>query len=390
VVEAAIVLAAFLGHFSIAVWLFNRLHAVPWPVGLIKSLDKLIVLGAAAISVLFVVRWIVTGHLLLPPASGEVPADQWLWLGYAAVCWLAAVAVLPLWLIPKLRESKPAALLANDTRMVDVVERVGYAPLNGRKTKLLARVPGNQALQIAVQQKTLQLARLPPELKGLTIAHLSDLHMTGHLGPEFYEVVVEETNDLLPDLIAITGDILEKECCLAWGPKLLARLKARYGVYFIFGNHEMRLKDAAALRKALVDAGLIDLGSKSLSVSIRNIEVLLAGNELPWFGNAPPIQNPKSEIRNPHFRILLSHTPDQLPWAKNNGFDLVLAGHNHGGQIRLPYLGALITPSKYGWRYAGGLYHEPPTLLHVSRGLSGDHCLRLNCPPELALLTLTS
>jgi predicted MPP superfamily phosphohydrolase len=68
----------------------------------------------------------------------------------------------------------------------------------------------------------------------------------------------------------------------------------------------------------------------------------------------------------------------------------MLAGHNHGGQIRLPYLGALISPSHYGWRYAGGLYHEPPTLLHVSRGVAGDHCLRLNCPPELALLTLTS
>ena len=68
----------------------------------------------------------------------------------------------------------------------------------------------------------------------------------------------------------------------------------------------------------------------------------------------------------------------------------MLAGHNHGGQIRLPYLGALITPSRYGCRYAGGLYHEPPTLLHVSRGLAGTHLIRLNCPPELALLTLKS
>ena len=68
----------------------------------------------------------------------------------------------------------------------------------------------------------------------------------------------------------------------------------------------------------------------------------------------------------------------------------MLAGHNHGGQIRLPYLGALITPSRYGFRYAGGVYFEPPTLLHVSRGLAGTHPIRLNCPPELALLVLQS
>jgi uncharacterized protein len=99
---------------------------------------------------------------------------------------------------------------------------------------------------------------------------------------------------------------------------------------------------------------------------------------------------PHSEFRTPHFRLLLSHTPDQFPWARSNNFDLMLAGHNHGGQIRLPYLGALITPSLYGFRYAGGVYFEPPTLLHVSRGLAGIHPIRLNCPPELALLVLKS
>jgi predicted MPP superfamily phosphohydrolase len=150
----------------------------------------------------------------------------------------------------------------------------------------------------------------------------------------------------------------------------------------------MRLKDAAALRQALVASGLIDLGSRCEAITIRGTEILLAGNELPWFGVAPSPPPPLAP--SPPLRVLLSHTPDQLPWARANAFDLMLAGHNHGGQIRLPYLGALITPSRFGWRYAGGLYHEPPTLLHVTRGLAGDHCLRLNCPPELALLVLTN
>ena len=97
------------------------------------------------------------------------------------------------------------------------------------------------------------------------------------------------------------------------------------------------------------------------------------------------------KIRNPQsaFRILLSHSPDQLPFAQAHSCDLMLAGHTHGGQIRLPWLGALISPSWYGWRYAGGTYHVPPTLMHVSRGLSGKQPIRLNCPPEIALLVLT-
>jgi predicted MPP superfamily phosphohydrolase len=388
ILDAALALAAFLGHFSLAVWLFNRLHAVPWPVRLIKVLDKLIILVAAIVCLVFLIRWIVTGQAFLVSPSAEPPSDRWLWLAYAVLCWVAAIAVLPLWLIPKLRERLPAALVKHESSTIDVARHLGFRPIHGLKTRILASLPGNQFLQVAVERKTLRLERLPASLNGLTIAHLSDLHMTGHLGPEFYELVVAKTNALQPDLIVVTGDILEKERCLPWGPAILSRLEARHGKYFIFGNHEMRLKDAAALRQALTSAGLIDLGSRHETITIHGTEILFAGNERPWFGSLPilpPIRNPQSAIR-----ILLSHSPDQLPWARANAFDLMLAGHNHGGQIRLPYLGALITPSWYGWRYAGGLYHEPPTVLHVSRGLAGDHCLRLNCPPELALLTLMS
>src|SRR5262245_35784298 len=123
-------------------------------------------------------------------------------------------------------------------------------------------------------------------------------------------------------------------------------------------------------------------------LEINGVSVLLSGNELPWFGAAPV--TPHSALRSPYLKILLSHTPDQLPWARQNGFDLMLAGHNHGGQIRLPHLGALIAPSPFGFRSPGGLYLEPPTLLHVSRGLGGIHLIRVNCPPELALLVLES
>jgi len=398
--EAALAVAAFIGHFSLAVWLFNRLHAFALPRLAIKISEKVLLLAAALLVVAFGVSWLATGHL---------PIQHRVLLSYAIVCWFAAAATLPLWLIPKLLERPADALAANDTRVVDVAKRLGFPPVHGAEFRLWSRFPGNQMLLLAVQEKTLRLPNLPRELTGLRIAHLSDLHITGHVGREFYDVIVDETNALAPDLVVITGDILEKAACLPWIAQTLGRVTARQGKFFILGNHEKRLPDVAPLRAALRDCGFTDLGSRCELASINGVQVLWAGNELPWFGTAPDlnaaVQNSEFRIQNSEFerrpsapspkprapvlRILLSHSPDQLPWAKANDFDLMLAGHNHGGQIRLPYLGALIAPSCYGYRYAGGLYFEPPTLLHVSRGLGGIHPIRLNCPPELALLILT-
>ena len=91
---------------------------------------------------------------------------------------------------------------------------------------------------------------------------------------------------------------------------------------------------------------------------------------------------------NPVLRILLSHSPDQLAWAREQGFQLMLAGHNHGGQIRLPMIGPIVTPSLHGVKYASGVFDESPTVMHVSRGISGDQPLRWNCPPELTRVVL--
>lgn len=374
--DLAWALAAIGGHFALVVFVYNRLHALAWPRRTIKVADRLLLSSACVLALIF---------LLGGPAWFSAP--------YQIAGWLMAVFIVPCWLIPKLRERRPAALLSNDTAHSDVANRLGFAPVHGAEARWLASFPRNQLLQIAVQQKTLQLQELPPELDGLTIAHLSDLHMTGKLGREFYDVIVDETNALNADLVVITGDILENEKCLPWIMPTLGRLRARCGRFFILGNHELKLKNVQPLRDALGAAGLVDLGGRCIPLTINRAPVEMAGNELPWFGTAPALPALSTESPGPSrrpFRILLSHTPDQLPWAQQHGFQLMLAGHNHGGQIRLPYLGALITPSRYGSRYAGGLYDEPPTLMHVSRGLGSARPIRLNCPPELALLILRS
>jgi predicted MPP superfamily phosphohydrolase len=158
----------------------------------------------------------------------------------------------------------------------------------------------------------------------------------------------------------------------------------------VLGNHDKRMPDVGRVRQLLNETGLEDLGGRCSQAQWQGCRVLLAGNERPWF---PAVSDDllKQTMSLPGatpFRLLVSHSPDQFRWARRHGFDLMLAGHNHGGQMRFPLLGPLVSPSLYGTRYSGGVYYEPPTLLHVSRGISGEHPLRWNCPPELAQLKL--
>jgi predicted MPP superfamily phosphohydrolase len=279
--------------------------------------------------------------------------------------------------------------VTNDTEYADVARELGHAPVGKWSTRLAAALPGNEICRLAMPVKTLRMASLPPELDGLSIVHLSDLHFTGQMSREYFDYVIDRANDMQGDLVVVTGDIVDKEACLDWIPATLGRLQAKHGVYFILGNHDRRIRDTARLRKILTGCGLVDVGGRAVGIEVPGGEIHLAGNELPWFPLRADNDRFKPQAREASvFRVLLAHTPDQYLWARDRNYHLMLAGHCHGGQIRLPLLGPIVSPSRYGARYASGLFFETPTLLHVSRGLSGTHPLRYNCQPELAKLVL--
>jgi predicted MPP superfamily phosphohydrolase len=243
-------------------------------------------------------------------------------------------------------------------------------------------------LQLCVQEKQLLIPRLSPRHEGLRIAHITDLHMSGRVGLSYFEQMVQAANRCDADLVAITGDIVEREKCVDWIMKTLGQLRARCGVYYVLGNHDRNVKKAR-LKTALAEAGLIYLGGDCREVTVNEAPLILAGNELPWFKPAPDLSvcAPGDQSGQP-LRILLAHTPDQFEWAQANGFDLMLAGHLHGGQVRLPLFGALMSPSKFGVRYASGVFVAGNTVMHVSRGVGCMTPLRINCRPEIALLEL--
>jgi len=280
-------------------------------------------------------------------------------------------------------------VLANHTTGVDLEATARDAGWARGLWRLATSLPGNEVFRLNVCEKTLSIARLPAPLEGLSIAHLTDFHMSGRIAPGYFREIVERTNALAPDLVAITGDLVDVPACIAWIPETLGQLIAPLGVYFVLGNHDREV-DLEALRRALAGAGLRDLGGRAQRLEVAGETVLLAGNELPWIHPAatvPPRNDGENESAG--LRILLAHSPDQFAWAQRRDFDLMLAGHTHGGQICFPLVGALLAPSLYGTKYAAGVFYKKPTLMHVSRGVSGLTPVRYNCPPEVAVLRLT-
>lgn len=376
-------IVALTGHVALWTWIYNRLHASRLPSRIVHKLEKCVVLAMVGSGLVPLAWMALHPREWLTAADGFAAAVVW---GWCAACLAMVIYVCAGWIARQLANHDGGRLLANDTQLMDVVATLGHLPLGDRRTRWQSRIPGNQILTVALQHKTLAVRDLPPALDGLRIAQVTDLHMTGQLTREFFDLAVERTNGWAPDIVAITGDLLDRSECVAWIPGTLGRLTSRFGVYAILGNHDQRLRDVARLRQALNDCGIVDLGGRVMVRDVRGHPVLLAGNESPWFSPEPDMD--AAGECEAAFSLLLSHSPDTINWARRYRFALMLAGHTHGGQIRFPLVGPVVCPSRYGVRYASGVFDLPPTLMHVSRGLSGVHTLRFGCHPELTLLEL--
>jgi uncharacterized protein len=302
---------------------------------------------------------------------------------YQLVCGLVGVGYVPFLSLWRLCRSQPAALLSNHTRTVDVASRLGYRPIGRGKYRILAHLPGNEVFRVDFAERTLAVPRLPAAWDGLTILHVSDLHLCGTPDRAFYQQVMDLCRAWEPDLVAVTGDIVDSDHHHRWIVPVLGRLRWRVAAFAILGNHDAR-RDPFLVRRRLQRAGLRVLANSWEQLEVRGEPLVVIGHEGPWFRPEPDL----TACPEGAFRLCLSHTPDNIRWARRHHVNLMLAGHNHGGQIRFPVIGSVIVPSYYGRRYDCGIFHEPPTLLHVSRGLAGKEPVRYNCRPEVAKLVL--
>ncbi len=375
------------GHLPICIFVINRLHATSLPHWLMKFVD------CVWYTTLFGVPLLVAAYVLFgPPAFlSEQPLLQIVVWGYAIACWFALAMTIPVWLKYVADAHTTDRLLSNHSSLIDTVRLLGRRPVRSPLTDLTSRLPMNQVLKLSIEEKVVRLPRLSADLDGLTIAHVSDLHFTGHITSDYFQIVIDRTNELSADLVAISGDIIDSRECWPWLDDVLGRLTSRYGVFYVLGNHDLRVRDEAGLRAQLSKHGFNDLGGRWQMIEVEGSPIVLAGNELPWFVPAADMKNcPARRGSKRPLRIAIAHSPDQIRWAQVYDFDLMLAGHTHGGQIRLPYVGPLFAPSRHGLKFSAGTFYEDPTLLHVSRGVSGTRPLRFNCAPEITKLVLRS
>ncbi len=310
---------------------------------------------------------------------------HFLLLGYLVLCWVAGLVVVPWVTWSRLTRKQLPSEVAVESRVLDVTKKLGYPPLGRRKRSLTAQLPGNEICTVELVERTLQLARAPRAWDGLSILHLSDLHLCGIPDRHYYRVVMQTCAAWDPDIVVITGDIVDSVRHQSWIVPALGWLRWKVAAFAILGNHDYWY-DPPFIRRRLTRLGFTYLGNSWQQVDVRGEPMVVVGHEGPWLKPEPDLSGCPQGL----FRLLLSHTPDNIPWARRNDVDLMLSGHVHGGQIRFPILGSLLVPSRFGRRYDCGTFEEGPTFLHVSRGLSGEHPVRYGCRPEATLIRLVT
>jgi uncharacterized protein len=248
-----------------------------------------------------------------------------------------------------------------------------------------------EASQIRLKRATIALPHLPPVFTGKTIAVLADLHHGPFVGIQYIREAVKLANSLSPDAIALVGDFAHRGTdtleqlppCM----EALSELKAPLGVFAVPGNHDMQM-EGAVYREVIRTTPLIDLTNRSVCLTLGGKRLWLAGVDDLACGQ-PDIDAALADVPENSAVVLLSHNPDFAEDQPNDRVGLILSGHTHGGQFYLPGTGAMWLPSKYGEKYRSGLVKGPASQVFVSRGLGESGVpLRLNCPPEINLLTL--
>lgn len=236
----------------------------------------------------------------------------------------------------------------------------------------------------------LVIRNLHPALEGLTIVQITDVHLYPLTQPEVVKKSVLMANELKPDLVVLTGDYVWQDLDAIYElAPIFAGLDAKYGIFSTLGNHDYWL-DADVITRAMESAGLPVLINQGVSIQQGKGSIFIAGLDDGWSGN-PDLDETLDGANSSEPVILLCHEPDLADrYSQDGRVDVQLSGHTHGGQIRLPGIGALVLPY-LGRKYDIGLYRVNEMLLYTNRGLGViSEPVRFNCPPEISQFILQS
>jgi uncharacterized protein len=245
------------------------------------------------------------------------------------------------------------------------------------------------------------LARLPRAFDGFTIVQLSDFHYDPYFSVVPMEAAVRMANDLRPDLIVLTGDFVssplfggtsariraaheQAEPCV----QILESLRAPKGVWAVLGNHDA-FTDPLYVEGTLQSAGIQVLSNSAAPLERDGRRFWLAGVR-DVMARMSNLSRTLRQVPSGETVVLLAHEPDFADTAARRPIDLQLSGHSHGGQVRLPFVGAIYLPP-LGRKYPSGLRQIERLTLYTNVGIGTlDLPVRWNCPPEVTLITLRS
>ena len=335
----------------------------------------------------FVRRALLAVAILTPAAGLWLACHAWeSWpapvRAYAWACLGMALVLLPACTIARALRATPEGITGRSTGL-DLAETPGPDVFigDGRRSWML-RLPGNESLRPRLEEWQVDVPGLPESLAGLSLVQVTDLHFSPCYHPRFFEAVADEVGRLDADLVFFTGDLLDHDDCSAWIAPVFSRMAGKLGRFAILGNHDYRHDGPGALRE-MGRGGFEDVDGRWARLEIGDSSLAIGGTSCPWGPYAGPSTIPAAD-----YRILLSHTPDMLYRASASGVDLMLSGHNHGGQICLPVVGPVLMPSRYSRRFDRGFFRRDRTLLYVSRGVGGKDPIRYGAPPEITRIVL--
>lgn len=248
---------------------------------------------------------------------------------------------------------------------------------------------------IEVRRVELPIRNLHPAFDGMTLAQISDLHLGGWMTRERLQHAMHKVNLLKPDYVVITGDFVTREPRHAVEilSQVLSTLQPRYDAFAVMGNHD-HWSNANIVRKALRKSSVQELENSFHTIRKDGGVLHLCGLDDAWVG-AADVPALLQKLPAKGAAILLAHEPDFADdYAKAKRFDVQLAGHTHGGQIRIPFVGPIHLPP-YGEKYHNGRYRigstpaARPMTLYVNRGVGMVWpYVRFHCRPEITLFTL--
>ena len=246
-----------------------------------------------------------------------------------------------------------------------------------------------QRVDLSLREQDLIFPDLPKDLDGLRLVQLSDIHLSPFLSERVLARAVDMANETRPHLALVTGDLISTgsdplDTCL----RQLSRLRADAGIFGCLGNHEIYANAEDYVEQQGARMGHRYLRQRAKSLKFGQATLNLAGVDYQ-VSRKPYLVGAERMVAPDAFNVLLSHNPDVFPVAARQGYPLTIAGHTHGGQVRVEILHQDLNFARFFTPYVDGLYRRDEAAVFVSRGI-GTIALpaRLGAPPEVNLLRL--